>query len=261
MARGVSSLFRTVVGGDRSAQRRPMSGEDSYDLIEPAITFSEGDVSVDLMRRFCESEDLGLRDHLREESWYDLVGEVNTGIQLYYLAAEGRLWQVIRQRRRRQEAISSIVSRLPGPLFGQRSLGARQPLSPSIGVDRAVTEIPEGIRREDPAAPDLRSQQVLHPVRVFLGEARTQALPPEAMFARFVGRVFLMWLDCGPTDRPFPRVPEGSQASPPHSIGAIRVTGSVAIAADIGLTPLEIYDAWTLSIDVGADRSVDVIET
>jgi hypothetical protein len=68
-------------------------------------------------------------------------------------------------------------------------------------------------------------------------------LVPKAVFARYIGRVLVTWLDCGPTEHRFPEVPPVTE-SQAHRSQSVRVADAISETADISFSPTEIYSAW-----------------
>lgn len=252
MAKSVFSHFAGVFDTARRTERNTDLDAVSDALIDSAITFSEGDISVDLMRRICDSESLELRRQFGDENWYDLVSEVNTGIPLYFLVEEGRLWQVIERRHRRKQALASIANRIPIPLSRQVPVE-----TPGSSWESSVADQPQHRDSSGSATPGFsgaRPERQLgqKPIELFLNEARASAATPKAMFARYIGRALLVWLECGPLDQPFPDVTSRSEEDA-HRSRAIRVASSVAVAAEISLSPAEIQNAWSVEVRVERD--------
>jgi hypothetical protein len=235
MTNRLSSLFNEALLPFRQGGMGASDADIASELVPLTYTVSEGDVSIDMMRRFCRGAELGLRPHYEHNHWFDVVGEVNTGINLYYVIETGRLWQVIERRERRKASIIPIVNRLSGPLTRPR------PIQTS-----SKSDAPRILRRA-PIPPAPQSLQS------FLGEAKAQDLVPAAVFARYIGRVLSTWLDCGPVQRPFPDV---TRDPDPRSLerGAVRVTGAIAASADIDLTAPQIHEAWSHD-DAGASHA------
>jgi hypothetical protein len=222
----ISSLFQDALQPLRLGEERLSGAELMSELVPLTYTLSEGDISVDLMRRYCHSAGLDLRGDFGNDHWYDIVGEVNIGINLYYVIEDGRLWQMIEWRERRKATITPLVSHLTGALAGPRPTET----SPDVGAPNVVRRVPN--------LPAPRS------VQSFLGEAKARELLPTAVFARYLGRVLSNWLDCGPADRPFPQITSELGAKG-HDRGAVRVAGAIATTADISLSPPQIHDAWS----------------
>lgn len=252
MAKSVFSHFAGVFDIARRGERSADFEAAADFLIASATTLSEGDISVDLMRRICGFESLELRGQFGAENWYDLVSEVNTGIPLYYLVEEGRLWQVIERRYRRKQALASITNRIPTPL--SRHVPVE---TPGILRESHVDDQPRHGDSSGRAAPSVsgpRGRGLLGPksIELFLSEARVSTAAPKAMFARYIGRALLAWLECGSLDQPFPDVASYSQDDAPRS-RAIRVASSVAVAAEVNLSPAEIENAWSVEVRMKRD--------
>jgi hypothetical protein len=230
MTSRIASLFRDALHPLGQGEERLPVAEVSSALVPLTYTLSEGDVSVDLMRRYCQGEGLDLRRQYQSDHWYDLVGEVNIGINLYYVIEAGRLWQVIERRERRVTVLTPLLSRMVAPIA--RSRPALAPASPNA----------PGPRGQPP------SRQAPPSVESFLGEAQAPELLPRAVFARYVGRVFSTWLDCGPVEQAFPQTPAEPEAEG-RSGGAVRLASAIAATADIRLTPPQIHEAWNGEVE------------
>lgn len=226
MTNRISSLFNEALHPFRQGKLAVSDTDITSELVPLTYTVSEGDISVDLMRRFCHGAELELRPHYEHNHWFDVVGEVNTGINLYYVIETGRLWQVIERRERRKASIIPIVKRLGAPVIKPLPVRAtRASDAPSIVRPTPMPPAPQSLRS-------------------FLGEAKVPELEPAEVFARYIGRVLSTWLDCGPAEQPLPDITRnlGSQ-TPEH--GAVRVAGAIADSADIDLTAPQIHEAWS----------------
>jgi hypothetical protein len=252
MPNRISVLFQEALHPFRYGGQRLSAVELSSELVPLTYTLSEGDLSADLMRRVCRSEGLGLRGHYEDDNWYDFVGEVNIGINLYYVIEAGRLPYLIERRKRREAALSPLRGRLSGLIARHEPTAAKAEPDSSLthdGANRSVARTIFGAPAEAGAVRRPRGHSTPHSVESFLGDVNAHTLVPKAVFARYIGRVLMTWLDCGPMERRFPEVLLGTE-SQAHRSQPVRVADAIAVTADISLSSMEIYNAWA---DGGGD--------
>jgi len=246
MANRISMLFQEALHPFRYGGEQLSAVELSSELVPLTYTLSEGDLSADLIRRFCRSEGLALRGHYGDDNWYDLVGEINVGINLYYVIEAGRLPHLIERRNRREAALSPLRGRLSGLIARHEPIAEEAGQGSSLTHDwanRSVARAIFGAPAEAAAVRRSRGLPTPHSVESFFGEVNSHTLVPKAVFARYIGRVLVTWLDCGPAEHTFPEVLPGPENRAQGS-QAVRVADAIAVTGDIILGPMQIYNAW-----------------
>jgi len=190
------------------------------EIIPLVYQLPEGDLSVDVLRGLCETEDLTLRDPVYT-GWYGFVREVNVGISLYYLVEGGRLQKLSQKYQRRQAADRKVTGWLESRIISR--------LSPK----RVVRENLSG-RSQKPS-----------PTDTFIYEVSIAPLDERSAFVRYLGRVMSAWLDCGDQSATFPSLASAKQIERLRAPAA-RVARGIGAAADIVVPYTQIVSAWSM---------------